>query len=221
VEQGEQAWKDAFPGLVSYSRFVELMPSVVLPLFGFLLRRIGKCTGIAFADSTKLSVCHPKRIKPHKVFAAVAQRGKSSRGWFFGFKLHLIVNECGQLLAFWLTSGNTDDRQPIPQMTRGLSGKLFADKGYRSQPLFEDLFQQGLQLVTPLRKNMANRLIPLLDKLRLRKRSIIETINDQLKNIQQTDHSRHRSHSIFLVNLLEGLLPYTFQPKKPSVSLAP
>lgn len=220
VAQGEQEWKDAFPGLVSYSRFVELMPKVVLPLFGFLLSRMGKGTGIAFADSTTLSVCHPKRIQRHKVFAGVAQRGKSSMGWFFGFKLHLIVNECGQLLAFWLTPGNTDDRQPIPQMTHGLWGKLFGDKGYLSQPLFEQLFQKGLQLVTPRRKNMSNRLIALHDKLWLRKRSIIETINDQLKNIQQVDHSRHRSHANFLVNLLAGLLAYTFQPKKPSVSLS-
>lgn len=221
VAQGEHEWKDAFPGLVSYSRFVELMPRVVLPLFGFLLSRMGQCTGIAFADSTTLSVCHPKRITRHKVFAGVAQRGKSSMGWFFGFKLHLIVNEVGQLLAFWLTPGNGDDRQPIPQMTHGLWGKLFGDKGYLSQPLFEKLFQQGLQLVTPLRKNMSNRLLLLHDKLWLRKRSIIETINDQLKNIQQVDHSRHRSHANFLVNLLAGLLAYTFQPNKPSVSLSP
>jgi hypothetical protein len=151
----------------------------------------------------------------------VAQRGKSSMGWFFGFKLHLIVNECGQLLAFRLTPGNTDDRQPIPHMTHGLWGKLFGDKGYLSQSLFETLFQQGLQLVTPLRKNMSNRLIALHDKLWLRKRSIIETINHQLKNIQQVDHSRHRSYPNFLVNLLAALLAYTFQPKKPSVSLSP
>jgi Transposase DDE domain len=220
VEQAEQEWKGAFPGLVSYNRFVELMPRVVLPLWGFLLSRMGKGRGIAFADSTTLSVCHPKRIKRHKVFAGVAQRGKSSMGWFFGFKLHLIVDECGERLAFRLTPGNVNDRQPLPQMTLGLSGKRFADTGYLSQPLFDSLFQQGLQLVTPLRKNLSNRLIPLHDKLWLRKPAIIETINDQLKNIQQVDHSRHRSHPNFLVNLLAGLLAYTFQSKKPSLSLS-
>lgn len=213
--------KGDFPGAVSYNRFVEVMPTIMLPLFGFLLSRMGSCTGIAFADATTLSVCHPKRITRHTVFAGVAQRGKSSMGWFFGFKLHLIVNECGALLAFWLTPGNVDDRQPLPTMTHGLWGKLFGDKGYLSQALFETLFQQGLQLVTPLRKNMANRLMSLYDKLWLRKRALIETINDQLKNIQQIDHSRHRSHANFLVNLLAGLTAYTFQPKKPAVSIDP
>jgi len=213
LEKVEKEWQEDFPGLVSYSRFVELMPSVVLPLFGFLLSRIGKCTGIAFADSTTLSVCHPKRIPRHKLFAGLAQRGKSSMGWFFGFKLPLIVNACGQLLAFGLSSGNTDDRQPIPQLTHGLGGKLLGDKGYLSQPLFDSRFQQGLHLLTPLRQNMSNRLIALHHKLWLRKRSIIETINHQLKHIPQVDHSRHRSHANFWVNLLAGLLTYSFHPK--------
>lgn len=212
--------RSEFPGLVSYNRFVELMPRVILPLFGFLLRQMGRCTGIAFADSTTLAVCHPKRITRHKVFAGLAQRAKSSMGWFLGFKLHLIVNECGALLSFRLTPGNVDDRQPLPALAMGLWGKLFADKGYLSQPLTEQLLHQGLRLVTPIRKNMSNRLLPLLDKLWLRKRVLIETINDQLKNIQQIEHSRHRSPSNFLLNLLAGLLAYCFQPKKPAISLS-
>jgi hypothetical protein len=213
--------RSEFPDLVSYTRFVELMPRVILPLFGFLLRQLGSCTGIAFADSTPLAVCHPKRRARHKVFAGLAQRAKNSMGWFLGFKLHLIVNECGELLAFRLTPGNVDDRQPLPALALGLWGKLFADKGYLSQPLTEQLLHQGLRLVTPLRKNMSNRLLPLLDKLWLRKRVLIETIYDQLKNIQQIEHSRHRSASNFLLNLLAGLLAYCFQPKKPAISLSP
>jgi hypothetical protein len=210
-----------FPGLVSYTRFIELMPRVAHPLFGFLLSQRVKCSGIAFADSTCLEVCHPKRIARHKVFAGLAQRGKSSMGWFFGFKLHLIVNECGDLLSFRLTPGNVDDRQPLPALAAGLWGKLFADKGYLSQPLTAQLLHHGLRLVTPIRKNMPNRLLPLLDKLWLRKRVLIETINDQLKNIQQIDHSRHRSPTNFLLNLLAGLVAYTLQPKKPHISLHP
>jgi hypothetical protein len=112
-----------------------------------------------------------------------------------------------------------DDRKPVPVMAKGLLGKLFADKGYISGRLFDELFAQGLQLVTSVRKNMQNRLMPLADKLMLRKRSIIETINDQLKNISQIEHSRHRSFDNFLVNLLSGLIAYCHQPKKPSLNL--
>lgn len=211
---------EEFPHLVSYNRFVELMPSVLLPLGLYLLRRRGKCSGISYMDSTRIEVCHPKRIPRHQVFAGLAKRGKSSIGYFFGFKLHLIINEQGELLAFQLTPANVDDRQPVPQMTQHLWGKLFGDKGYISQKLFNLLFAQDVQLITPLRKNMKHRLLPLLDKLLLRKRSIIETVNDQLKNISQIQHTRHRSVINFLVNLIAGLIAYTHQPKKPALNLS-
>jgi hypothetical protein len=138
-------------------------------------------TGISFIDSTPLPVCHNRRIERHKVFAGLAARGKTFMGWFHGFKLHLIVNERGELSTFYLTAGNIDDRQPVPHLTKALWGKLFGDKGYISQTLFEALFQRGLQLITSLRKNMKPRVVPLMDKLLLRKRAIIETINDQLR----------------------------------------
>ena len=140
-------------------------------------------------------------------------------GWFYGFKLHLIVNDRGELLTFYLTPGNVDDRKPVPHMTRPLWGKLFGDKGYISKALFNELFKRGLQLITGIRKNMQNRLMPMMDKILLRKRAIIETINDQLKNISQIDHTRHRSVNNFLVNLVAGLIAYTHQPKKPSIKL--
>jgi len=210
-----------FPGLVSYTRFVELLPSVAQPLCAYLAQRLGTVTGIAFIDSTPLPVCHNKRIARHRVFADLAARGKSSYGWFYGFKLHLIVNDCGEILRLQLTPGNSDDRQPVPKMTHRLWGKLFGDKGYLSQPLFEQLYQRGVQLITPIRKNMSNRLMPLYDKLLARKRSIIETINDQLKNISQIAHTRHRSPTNFVVNLFAGLIAYTHQPKKPALHLAP
>lgn len=212
--------RDEFPNLVSYNRFVELMPRVLLPLCCYLHSRKGECTGISFVDSTRIAVCGNKRISRNQVFKDVAKLGKSTMGWFFGFKLHLVVNDQGELLAFCLTPGNTDDRKPVPEMTKGLFGKLFGDKGYISQALFEQLFEAGIQLVTGIRKNMKNKLIPMIDKLLARKRSIIETINDQLKNISQIEHSRHRSVTNFMVNLVAGLLAYTHQEKKPALNLA-
>jgi hypothetical protein len=181
---------------------------------------MGSCTGISFIDSTRLPVCHNKRIQRHKVFEVLAARGKSSMGWFYGFKLHLVVNEHGEILSFCLTPGNVDDRNPVPELARELFGKLFGDKGYLSQPLFEQLYAQDIQLITPIRKNMKNKLIPLADKVMSRKRSIIETINDQLKNISQILHTRHRSVTNFAVNLIAGLIAYTHQEKKPSLNLS-
>jgi hypothetical protein len=210
-----------FPGLVSYTRFVEFIPSVLLPLCVYLRTHcLGICTGISYIDSTALAVRKNPRIHSHKVFSGLATRGKTSTGWFFGFKLHLIFNDRGELLNLMLTPGNVDDRKPVPQLVRKLFGKVFADKGYISQKLFEELLQTfNVQLITGIRSNMKNKLMLLMDKLLLRKRAISETIIDQLKNISQIEHSRHRSPSNFLVNLLCGLIAYSYQPKKPSLNL--
>jgi len=210
--------RDAFPDLVSYNRFVELMPSVSLHLCAYLQTRFGSCTGISFVDSTPLAVCHNKRINRHKVFVDLAARGKTSMGWFYGFKLHLVVNDLGELLAVHLTAGNVDDRKPLDILTKDLKGKLFGDKGYISQDIFDRFFARGLELITSIRKNMKNSLMTLYDKRLLRKRFIIETINDQLKNISQIEHTRHRSPNNFAVNLLAGLIAYTHQPKKPAIN---
>ena len=212
-----------FPGLLSYNRFVELVPRALLPLTCYLHSRRGAGTGIAFVDSTPLVVCRNQRIKQHRVFAGVAKRGKTSMGWFFGLKLHLIVNDQGELLAFRLTPGNVDDRKPVPEMVRQareLFGKLFGDRGYIARWLHEELWEQGIELVTRVRSNMKNRLVPLFDKLMLRKRALIETVFDQLKNISQIKHSRHRSVVNFAVNLVAGLVAYVHQPKKPSLHLS-
>lgn len=209
-----------FPQLVSYTRFVEFTPTVLMPLCAYLKHCFGSCTGISFLDATTLHVCHNRRIAQHKVFEGLAKRGKSSMGWFFGFKLHVIFNDRGELLRMTLTPGNVDDRTPVPDMVKPLFGKLFADKGYISQPLFDQLLDSyGVQLITGIKKNMKNRLMPLFDKLMLRKRSIVETIIDQLKNISQIEHTRHRSFFNFMTNLLCGLIAYCHQPKKPSLAL--
>jgi len=212
------ALRQEFPRLLSYTRMVEVMADYLVPLTVFLHTKMGVCTGISFIDSTALAVCKNPRIASHRVFAGLAQRGKTTTGWFFGFKLHLVINDRGELLAFCLTPGNRDDRAPVPRLVKSLFGKLIADKGYLSQPLFERLFcDQGLQLITRLRKNMANALMDWGDQCLLRKRAIIESVNDQLKNISQIEHSRHRSPTNFLVNLVGGLIAYCFQPKKPSL----
>ena len=140
-------------------------------------------------------------------------------GWFFGFKLHLVINDKGEIMAFKLTQATTDDREPVESLTKDLIGKLVGDRGYISQKLFDALFKKGLQLITKIKKNMKNKLLPLFDKLLLRKRAVIESVNDQLKNISQIEHSRHRSIDNFMVNLLSGIAAYALQPKKPSLNL--
>jgi hypothetical protein len=184
------ALRQEFPRLLSYTRFVELMPRFLVPLAIYLQTQHGACTGISFIDSTSLAVCHPARIQQHRVFRVDARRGKTSVGWCYGFKLHLVVNDRGELLAYCLTPGNVDDRRPVPRLARRLFGRLFGDKGSISAPLAEQLFlDQGLRLITTLRKNMRHHPIHVSDRLLLRKRALIETINDQLKNVCQIEHT--------------------------------
>lgn len=210
----------AFPRLVSYGRMVELLPSLVVPIAAYLQVQTGSCSGISFVDSTALKVCHNPRIHSHRVFAGRAERGKTSVGWFYGFKLHLVINDQGDILAFALTPGNVDDRQPVPKLARRLMGKLIGDKGYLSQPLAEQLFsERGIELLTKVRKNMAERVRDDWDKLLIRKRAVIESAFDFLKNVCQIEHSRHRSPTNFLVHLLAGLIAYTHLPNKPSLHL--
>lgn len=184
--------REDFPGLVSYNRFI---------------------------DSTVLRVCHNKRIKRNKTFKGFAEVGKSSMGWFFGFKLHLIINDKGEILSFFLTKGNVDDRdaKTITNMTKDLFGKLFGDKGYISKALSDLLFGNGIQLITAVRRNMKSKALSNEEKLLLRKRSVIETVNDELKNICQVEHTRHRSISGFLLNIMSAIAAYSFFPKKPSI----
>lgn len=207
-----------FPALVSYNRFVEFERDALVPLAAYLQTRGGKCSGISFIDSTKLAVCENLRIPQHRQFTGIAARGKTTLGWFYGFKLHVIVSDSGELLAWQVTPGNIDDRRPVPKLARRLFGKLFGDLGYLSEPLKILLREQNLELVTKLKKNMKNQFLNLLDKLLLRKRAIIESVFDQLKNISQIEHTRHRSFWNFLVNLASGLIAYSWREKKPSLN---
>ena len=212
--------KHDFPSLVSYNRFVEIMKFALVPLILYTIKaRFGKCSGISFVDSTPIKVCDNHRIRTHHVFSEYAKRGKSSMGWFYGFKLHLIINDKGEILSFCLTSGNVDDKNEavMDSLTKEIFGKLFADRGYISQKLFEKLLERDITLVTRAKKNMKNKLMNLYDRLMLRKRTVIESVNDFLKNICNIEHSRHRSITNFLVNLLSALAAYSFLPKKPSI----
>ena len=219
LERVQKTLNREFPELVSYNRFVELMKEAVVPLAVYLETRKGMCSGISFVDSTSLAVCHNRRIHSHKVFKGCAKRGKTSVGWFYGFKLHIVINHSGELLGIRLTPGNVDDRKPVPPLVKKLWGALYGDKGYLSKHLTEILDEQDLQLITKVKKNMKERLMPLFDKLMLRKRAVIESVFDQLKNISNIEHSRHRSVSNFLVNVLAGLTAYTFREKKPSLNI--
>lgn len=214
-----QRLRSEFPDLVSYNRFVELQKKILLPMALFT-KMMGqdKCTGISFIDSTPLRVCKNKRIFNHKVFKGIATRGKSTMGFFFGFKIHIIVNDKGDIVDFQITQANVDDRTPLKEtLWKNIFGRLYGDKGYVGQELFEMLFNKGIRFTTGIRKNMKNKMMAYYDKLMLRKRSIIETINDQLKNICNVEHSRHRSFHNFINNVLAGMIAYSFLPKKPAV----
>lgn len=210
-----------FPRLVSYNRFVERVPGALLALAAYLRTRLGPCSGVSFIDSTPLRVCHNARINSHRVMRGLAARGKTSTGWFFGFKLHLLVSDRGELLDLCFTPGNTDDRKPVDALTAKLFGKLVGDKGYISKDLFARLFARGLRLITRIKSNMRNCLMPLFDKLLVRKRAIVETVIDQLKNVCQVEHSRHRGTANYFADVIAGLVAYTYGERLPSLNLRP
>jgi hypothetical protein len=212
-------WRAEFPTLVSYSRLVECLPSVLVPLSAYLRTRLGHTQGVAFIDSLPLPVCHNRRIYNHRVFAGSAQRGKSSVDWFYGWKLHFVINDAGDLLALRFTPGNVNDRAPVPDLAKGLWGKLFGDRGYLGQELFERLWENGVQLITKLKRNMRNKLLPLWDKLLLRKRALIESVGEQLKHVCQIAHTRHRSVPNAFGHALAALAAYTWHEHKPSLHL--
>ncbi len=212
-------WCAEFPNLVSYSRFVQLKNEVLELLMIYLYLQRGECSGISFVDSTRLRVCDNKRISAHRVFAEYAGRSKTSMGWFYGFKLHLIINEKGELLGFQLTPGNTDDRTPLPDLVVGLHGSLYGDKGYISKDLRETLRKQDINLIYKVRKNMKPEPLSASDEELLRKRVIIESVIKELKTQTQLEHSRHRSIVNFQVNVYSALIAYQLLEKKPSVKV--
>jgi transposase len=211
-------YRELFGALPCYARFVQLMGRLLLPLAVLLHSLRGEATGIYFADSTSLRICHNRRISSNRVFAGLAKRGKTAMGWFYGFKLHIVINHKAELVAVKITPGNCDDRKPLPAMAKGLLGKLFADKGYISKVLFEQLWQDGLQLITGIRRTMRNYLMPWLDKILLRRRFLVETVFDTLKSAQGLEHTRHRSPINAFVHILSCLVAYGFRTTKPKLT---
>lgn len=214
----QREYAHAFPNAVSYTRFLELKEQAFMPLTILIMGLSGQKTGRYFVDSTKLAICHNLRIKRNKVFKGFAQRGKTSTGWFFGFKLHLVLNDKGELMSFRLTPGNMDDRKPLQALAKGLEGWIFGDKGYIGHSIKDTLLQQGLELITRVRKNMNSEKLTAFKEFLLSKRNMIETTIDQLKHLLHIDHSRHRSVMNFQINVLGGLLAYIFKPKKVAVT---
>jgi Transposase DDE domain len=209
-----------FPSLPSYHRFVELIPLTLVPLCSFMQTRKGQPTGIQFIDSWPLRVCHNRRLSSHQVFAGLAQRGQGSRGWFYGCKLPLVINEQGEVLGLTLTPGQVDDRRPVAKLVRPLWGQWFGDRGSLSQELFEQWWADGLPLITKRKRNRKGKLMPMIDRLLLRKRALMECVNDQRKNVSPIEHTRHRSAPNGIVNILAAVVAYTFQPKKPALDLS-
>ncbi len=174
-----------FPNTVSYNRFVELQQKAIVPMLLFSqMCCLGQCSGISFMDSTLIKVCHSKREKRNKVFKGIVEKGRGSTGWFFGFKLHIIINERGQIIDFLITKGNVDDRQQLKDKTfhDEVLGRIFTYTGYIGKNLFEQLFVDGIHLVTKIKKNMKNTLMHLYNKILLKKKDVVENVNDILKN---------------------------------------
>ena len=212
-------WRSEFPNLVSYSRFVQLKRNVLAISSGYLSANLGTCSGLSFVDSTRLRVSDNKRISSHRVFADVAERSKTSMGWFYGFKLHLIINDTGELLDVALTPGNTDDRKPLRKFAERLHGSLYADRGYISKDLREELREQGVNLVYKVRKNMEPLDLSVSDEVLLKKRMLIESVIRELKTQMQLEHSRHRSFVNFQVNVFSALIAYQLLENKPSLNI--
>ncbi|WP_341795139.1 IS982 family transposase [Rickettsia endosymbiont of Rhinocyllus conicus] len=205
--------------LPSYSRIIQLWPRLVLPLTIMLQLFTGDETGIYFVDSTKLSICHAKRTNNNKVFSGIAKIGMSSYGWFMGFKLHIVINNKGQIMAIKITKGNASDLSAVDSITKGLWGKLFGDKAYISKEMSAKLFSRGLRLFTGIRKDMKNHLLDIEDKILLKSRSIIESVFNVLKNSMNLEHSRHRSPINFLVHILSCVNAFNFNKSKKFLTL--
>ncbi len=211
-----------FPTAPSYKRFVSVIIRV-LPLLLLLL--LYKCsqslrTGHYFIDSKKLEVCHLRREKDHKVFEHFASKGKSSTGWFFGLKLHLVINHLGQIASFGITPGNVADNNHgvLAHLLSGLKGRCGGDRGYQST-LFSAFLEQGLHLLVRPKKSMKAKALPALPKDLhfLKQRAVIESVNDILASVCDVEHSRHHNPWHGLANVLGALIAYQYLPTKPHV----
>jgi Transposase DDE domain len=206
-----------FPGMPCYEQFVTIQKRAFVPLIFFLLSRMGQQTGIYYIDSTSLPVCDNHRIQRHKTFAGLAARGKTSMGWFFGFKLHLVFNHLNQIVACQLTRGQVHDTKPVPQLTKNLFGKLFGDKGYIGKKLAQELLRRGLILFTRVRKNMKALPLAMPDKLLLNARNMAETIIGSIKQFSSLNLPKHRLPINAFLHILAAITAYQINPIKPKL----
>lgn len=204
----------AFPRLPSYNRFIEMMSRVTMPLILFSQLNTGKRTGIYYIDSTCLPTCHLKRSKRHKTFREVAAYGRTSVAWFFGLKLHMVINQRGELMAFKLTRGNHSDLNSAEALLKDLQGLAFGDKGYISKTVFDRLFNKGLKLITRTRKNMKSNALSPIEKQLLNQRGVVETVIGHLKHRYQVWHTRHRSMLNAVTHLIAAIAAYVIEPLK-------
>jgi hypothetical protein len=207
--------------LVSYNRFIELRKMAMLPLLVFLVaRKMANCTGISYIDSFSLKVCHIKRESGHKVMRGIAKKGKTSIGWFYGLKLHAVINHKGEIVSFTISPGNVADNNTnvIYSLTKDLFGKLFGDKGYLlRKEVREKLAENDLSIFTKGKKKMSVKPMLQIDKELLQKRGVIESVGDILKNHLQLEHARHRSFWGYFTHLFSSLIAYQMREKKPSI----
>lgn len=211
-----------FPKLPSYERFL-ILQQRCLPIITALMYCIFSKNSTplyAYIDSTPIKVCHNKRIFNHKAFKNLAARGKSTMGWFYGFKLHIVVDLDGNILNACLTPGNCDDREPVEKILKYFQGVICGDRGYISQNLFKKLWEKGIKMVTGIKQNMKNKLMLLEEKILLKKRSLVESVFGSLKRKFMLEHTRHRSVINFLIHIASTLVAYQLNPQKPHASRA-
>jgi len=207
-----------FPNAVSYGRFIELRQEILVPMLLFIKTRgLGNCDGVSIIDSTTLEVCHVRRASSHKLFKNIAQKGKSSTGWFYGFKLHLVINSHGEITNFHITPGNIADNNHdlLESVTQNVFGKLVGDKGYIGA--FKQLYDKGIQLIHGIRKNMKNVLMTAYDKFLLKKRGVIESVIGLLKEMFGLESSKNRSKIAYFVQICSAIAAYNFKEFKPQV----
>jgi len=217
----EKQLKPYFPDIPSYPRFVSLRKHCLLEMSLFLVSRMSLPGQQAnFIDSKQLPSCHIKREKNHKTMKGLASKGKTSTGWFFGLKLHLVINQYAQLCNFMLTGGRVSDNngKALKTLFKRLKGLFFGDKGYLTK-LKGWLSERGVYLVTKARKNMRHRKLALSEKHYLRHRGIIETVFGLLCFQADIDHARHRSQKGMVMNLFSGLLAYTYFDALPRLKM--
>ena len=204
---------------------MELIPRALLALFMYQKYRcsLSKRTGIYYVDSSRLEACHPKRVHQNKVMKGIAGWGKSSMGWFYGFKYHLVVNNLGEIMNVYLSSGNKADNNVkiLFYLTNNLSGALFGDRGYLLNEEKKAFIQKNnkLCIFTKRRKNMKKKDFPLQAKLWLAKRGIVESVINIHKSSCDIWHTRHRSPVNAFAHFIAGICAYSFFQRKPSTNI--